>query len=94
MDGSKTAFPHRTAQFAYNIPTTWDNFVDDDAMIEWTKRTAQALYTYAAGGSYPKVEPDTGSEVSRRGWDDNWQRLTAVKWQYDPTNFNIEPAIG
>jgi hypothetical protein len=44
-------------------------------------------------------EPDTGSEVSRRGWGDNWQRLTAVKRQYDPRTSisnpqSDDPALG
>ncbi|QDG67030.1 FAD-binding oxidoreductase [Pseudarthrobacter sp. NIBRBAC000502772] len=97
--GSATAFAHRTAQFAYDLPTSWDNSVDDQSMIEWTKRTAQALDAYVPGGSYLNVEADTGPEVSRRGWGENWQRLVAVKRQYDPTNFfhlnpNIDPARG
>lgn len=99
VDGSATAFAHRTAQFAYDIPTAWDNSVDDDLMIAWTKRTAQALDAHTAGVSYLNVEPDTGLAVNRRGWGGNWQRLSAVKRQYDPTNFfhvnpNIEPAGG
>ncbi|MEW9873049.1 FAD-binding oxidoreductase [Arthrobacter sp. HS15c] len=99
VDVSATAFAHRTARFAYDLPAAWDNPGDDQAMVEWTRHTARALDAYVTGGSYLNVEADTGSEVSRRGWGGNWQRLVAVKRQYDPTNFfhlnpNIDPARG
>lgn len=92
-----TAFPGRTAQFAYDLPSAWDDPADDAAVVEWTRRTARALDTYAAG-SYLNVEADTGQAVSAKAWGPNWGRLVQVKRRYDPENFfhlnpNIEPGV-
>ena len=56
----------------------------------------EALHPLSAGGAYVNFLMDEGDERIRATYRDNYDRLVAVKRQYDPTNLfnqnqNIQP---
>jgi FAD/FMN-containing dehydrogenase len=56
----------------------------------------EALHPLSAGGAYVNFLMDEGDERIRATYRENYDRLVAVKRQYDPTNLfnqnqNIRP---
>ena len=95
-----TGFSHRNAQFALNIIASWAVPAESERHIAWTRAFAAAMEPYSTGGVYVNF---LGAEGERRiiaaYGPEKYQRLVAVKNQYDPGNFfhrnqNIAPHIG
>jgi FAD/FMN-containing dehydrogenase len=93
-----TAATHRDPPYMYHPIACWDDPVRDDEHIEWVRRASDALKPFATGGVYLNF---TGEEVTGKvqtGFDaDVWERLVALKDQYDPNNMfrfnqNIPPS--
>jgi FAD/FMN-containing dehydrogenase len=54
------------------------------------------LHPYSAGGAYMNFMMDEGHERVKATYRDNYERLVAIKNEYDPTNLfranqNIKP---
>jgi FAD/FMN-containing dehydrogenase len=69
---------------------------DNDEIIAWSRRYWEALHPYSAGGAYVNFMMDEGGDRVRASYRDNYDRLSRVKAQYDPTNLfrvnqNIKP---
>ena len=67
-----------------------------DAISKWTVDYFEALHPHSAGGAYVNMMMDEGQERVRDSYRDNYDRLAAIKAQYDPDNLfrvnqNIEP---
>jgi FAD/FMN-containing dehydrogenase len=91
-----TAFPHRDAAYGMNVHTRWEDPAMDDACIAWSREFFDAMAPYATGGVYVNFISEREGEESL-GYGDNYERLVAVKTEYDPenlfrTNQNVEPA--
>jgi FAD/FMN-containing dehydrogenase len=92
-----TAYPHRDARFVMNAHGRWEDPADDARSIAWARDFFRASAPFASGGAYVNfLTADEGSRV-RAAYGPNYERLTAVKRQYDNanlfrTNQNIEPA--
>jgi FAD/FMN-containing dehydrogenase len=82
-----TAFAHRHDQWDCLILTQWDRPADDERNIRWTRELyaqmephlERAVYVNDLGG-------DEGDRV-RAAYGANYDRLSAIKAKYDPTNF-------
>src|SRR5215210_6387796 len=91
-----TAFSHRDANWSavyFGVDPDPDNA---ERLTEWTKEYWAALHPYSAGGAYVNFMMDEGQERIRATYQDNFERLVAVKNEYDPTNLfrvnqNIRP---
>jgi len=60
------------------------------------QRLLEAVHPYTLGGAYVNFMMEEGEERIRATYGDNYDRLVAIKNQYDPTNFfrvnqNIKP---
>jgi FAD/FMN-containing dehydrogenase len=95
-----TAFWPRNARYQVVIGGAWDDGADQERCIAWARATHDALSPYALSGrnlNFTVVEQAEARDRVRTAYGDNWQRLTEVKKNYDPTNFfrvnnNIPPA--
>ena len=69
-----------------------------DKITKWCKDYYNALHPYSAGGAYSNFMMDEGQERVKASYKQNYERLTQIKHQYDPTNFfrvnqNIIPKL-
>ncbi|SAL12916.1 putative oxidoreductase [Caballeronia terrestris] len=92
-----TAYANRDSLYTVNIHGRWTEAADDEKCITWARDVFNALAPYAIGSVY--VNFMTGDEGDRvkSAYGPNYERLAAVKAQYDPanlfsTNQNIKPS--
>ena len=91
-----TAFSHRDANWSAVFFAVDPDPVNAERLTEWTKEYWAALHPYSAGGAYVNFMMDEGQERIRATYQDNFERLVAIKNEYDPTNLfrvnqNIRP---
>jgi FAD/FMN-containing dehydrogenase len=97
---SDTAFPHRQAPYLLSIDSTWANPTETEPNVAWTREFWQTMHCFSSGGLYLNF-PGFGEEkdaLVRAGYGPNYDRLVALKNQYDPGNLfrmnqNIKPAV-
>lgn len=91
-----TAWSYRDATWASVIVGVDPDPANNGRLREWARKYWDALHPYSAGGAYVNFMMDEGEERVKATYRDNFERLAAVKTQYDPTNFfrvnqNIKP---
>ena len=69
---------------------------NNEKTIEWARDYWKALHPYSAGGAYVNFMMEEGTDRVKATYRDNYERLAAIKAQYDPTNLfrvnqNIKP---
>jgi FAD/FMN-containing dehydrogenase len=92
-----TAYPQRTAHYAMNVHTRWDDPAEDAACIAWAREFFEAAAPHALGSVYVNFIPDDEGERLAEAYGGNMARLAAIKARYDPQNrlrlnHNIAPA--
>jgi FAD/FMN-containing dehydrogenase len=93
----ETAYPHRSALYAMNVHTRWEDAADDARCIAWAREFFKAAAPYAAGTVYINfLTQDEGERISE-AYGQNYARLAQIKMKYDPDNLfssnqNIRPA--
>ena len=91
-----TAFGLRDDQWDYDIISQWQDPVDADRHIRWTREFWTAVEPFATGEVYVNhLDAEEGTRI-RAAYSDNYERLVALKNTYDPTNLfrlnqNITP---
>ncbi len=91
------AYSHRDARYDFNILSQWTDPEEDDRHIRWTREFWNAMQPFAARAVYVNNLGQEGSDRVREAYTAaKWQRLTALKTKYDPTNMfrlnqNITP---
>lgn len=93
-----TAFGHRDAMFNLGILAISDDPALDTEQRAWAREAWQKSLPYSTGGAYVNYMSE-GEDVHSAYSDARFQRLAAIKAQYDPTNLfrfnqNIPPAKG
>ena len=92
-----TAWAYRDAKWASVIVGVSPDPADNARMTAWARGYWEALHPYSAGGAYVNMMmADEGDARIRASYGDNYDRLAAVKKQYDPANLfrvnqNIAP---
>lgn len=92
-----TAFAHRSATYNLAIIARWLDPGGADAEIAWARGFHEALNPYAAGVYMNYLGVGDGRERVRQAYDEAvYDRLVALKRQYDPENLfhrnqNIRP---
>jgi FAD/FMN-containing dehydrogenase len=82
-----TAVPHRREGWNLVIPSAWTDPADNAANISWTKETIAALKPSLLEEQWLNyLGDDQGEDAVRRAYGPNYDRLVAVKRQYDPDN--------
>jgi hypothetical protein len=95
QDGS--AFEDRRAAHAVNIDAVWSDPTRESASIVWCRDLWEAVRPYSTGRVYVNFLGEEGQERVRAAYGDaKYERLRALKRNYDPTNFfllnqNIQP---
>ena len=93
-----TAFGHRDATFNLGILAISNDPAIDREQTEWARDAWQKILPYSTGGAYVNYL-SAGEDVHAAYSDARFQRLAAIKAQYDPANLfrfnqNIPPAKG
>ena len=94
----ESAFANRAAEYSLGIFTSWSDTKEDEQNIRWTRGFGDAIRPFSTGGGYVNyMTEDEGEQRVRATYAGTYERLTAVKTKYDPTNFfsmnqNIRPA--
>ncbi len=98
VGAQETAFAHRDWDYNLLIVTRWTDPAEYDTHVAWARETWQAVQPYASGSVYVNyLEPgQEGLARTRAAYGPVYDRLVALKNQYDPTNFfrlnqNIAP---
>jgi len=91
-----TAFSYREANWAEVIVGVDPDPANGPAITKWTRDYFDALHPYSAGGAYVNFMMEEGQERVQASFRDNYDRLAAIKAQYDPGNLfrvnqNIRP---
>ena len=87
VGAADTAYPHRDAEFVVNVHTRWRDAADDQKCIGWARALFDALTPHATGGVYVNFMPDDEAQrVATGAYGPNFERLSALKAKYDPTN--------
>lgn len=96
VDPSATAFPHRGDRYDCLILSQWPDPSDLEQNVAWTTELFDALRPFFATGVYVNNLGDEGDDRVKQAYGPNYDRLAALKTQYDPTNLfrhnqNIKP---
>jgi hypothetical protein len=92
-----TAYAHRGSRIMANVAAFYDGPEDKAVREAWVNDLAAEL-RQEDGGAYVNFLGEDGAERIRAAYPDaTWDRLTAIKASYDPTNLfrlnqNIRPA--
>jgi FAD/FMN-containing dehydrogenase len=92
------AYSHRDAPFLVNINATWTEPHDGERHIDWARGLWADLQPFSHGGTYMSFLSNEGEERVRAAYGpQTYERLVALKTQYDPDNFfhfnqNIAPS--
>ena len=99
VDPALGAIGYRNAAFNVSVMGTWHAPEDDELHIASVRETAKAIEPWSFGGGYANyMQADEPIERVRAAFGgDAFERLQALKRQYDPTNVlrrnqNIPPA--
>lgn len=87
VEASETAFGDRSAPFILNLLGQWKNAADDPANTAWVRGLFASLRPKMRPGVYVNFMSGDESDRTREAYGEHWQRLLAVKQQYDPGNF-------
>ncbi len=83
---SDTAFSNRSARWNLGISTGWvDPALDEDAIAK-TRAIAEKLKAYSDGTVYLNYLDRDEIGRAKEGFGPNYERLAAIKAQYDPDN--------
>jgi FAD/FMN-containing dehydrogenase len=93
-----TAFGHRDAKFNLGILAISNDPAIDAEQKAWAREAWRKALPYSTGGAYVNYMSE-GEDVHSAYSDARFQRLAAIKAQYDPANLfrfnqNIPPAKG
>jgi FAD/FMN-containing dehydrogenase len=95
-----TAYGNRTASFNLSIDSTWEDPVESERNIAWTRAVWTKLRQFSNGGIYVNFAGflEEGEELLQSAHGENYERLVALKTSYDPTNLfrlnhNIKPTV-
>ena len=95
----ESAFPGRDAPYLLGVEANWADPDQDEANIAWARECLDDMRQFSDGSvslNFPGFYEDS-DELMETTFGDSYDRLVAVKNQYDPTNFfgpsrNIKPS--
>jgi FAD/FMN-containing dehydrogenase len=94
----ETAFGHRDAAYTYVLFSMWTEPAEADRHIQWARDFAAAMQPFSIG-VYVNEMGNEGEDRVRAAYNpQTYERLVALKNQYDPTNLfrlnqNIKPTV-
>ncbi len=97
LPADHSPFGNREARSVFNIAASWERPADDAANIAWAGEAWEDLRRFSTGGTYVNfLTEEEGSDRIRAAYGRHFERLAAVKAEWDPTNLfrhnkNIPP---
>jgi FAD/FMN-containing dehydrogenase len=96
VGGHETAFSYREANWSAVFFGVDPDPANNERIISWTTEYFDAVHPYSGGGAYVNFMMDEGQERVKATYRDNFEKLVAIKNEYDPTNLfrvnqNIRP---
>ncbi|HWE53437.1 MAG TPA: FAD-dependent oxidoreductase [Bryobacteraceae bacterium] len=96
VGASETPFSYRDAVWSEVIVGVDPDPANCGKITEWARNYYDALHPYGAGGAYLNFMMEEGEDRIRATYQGNYDRLSAIKANYDPENFfrvnqNIRP---
>jgi FAD/FMN-containing dehydrogenase len=87
-DAGLSALAYRSAAFNVSVMAVWREADEDELHIGWARETAAIIEPWSLGGGYANyMQADEPIERIRAAFGDAaFERLRALKTQYDPTN--------
>ena len=97
VGSNETAWSYRNATYSQVIVGVDPDPANAGRITAWTKEYHDELHPHSAGGAYVNFMMDEGQDRVKATYQDNYDRLVAVKDQYDPNNLfrvnqNIRPS--
>jgi FAD/FMN-containing dehydrogenase len=98
VDRNETAFGLRDDQWDYDVISQWTDPAESPDHIQWTRNFWNAVEPFATGEVYVNhLDGEEGTRI-RAAYGQNYDRLVALKNEYDPTNLfrlnqNIKPSV-
>lgn len=96
----ETAFMGRQASFLLSVDCTWDDPKQTDEVLAYARDYLAEMEPYSPGGLYVNFAGlgEEGEKLVKAAYGANYERLVALKNQYDPTNLfhlnqNIRPTV-
>ena len=93
-----TAYRRRDAHYLFTAESSWEDPADTDSNIQWARDAIAAMQPYSKGGLYLNFAGfgEEQETLVRAGYGTNYDRLAALKTEYDPGNLfrmnqNIRP---
>ena len=93
-----SAFGVRSAPILLGIEANWEGSHDDAANIAWARGCFSEMQRFSDGGMYLNFPGflEEGDQLLRNAYGENYERLVALKNEYDPSNLfrlnqNIKP---
>jgi hypothetical protein len=87
VNASETAFGDRSAPFILNLLGQWKQASEDAANTAWVRGLFASLRPRMQPGVYVNFMSGDENERTREVYGEHWQRLLAIKKEYDPRNF-------
>jgi FAD/FMN-containing dehydrogenase len=96
VDTGETAFGDRSSPFVLNLLGNWADPAADDANRTWIRNLFAELRPAMTPGVYVNFMSGDEDDRVSEAYRERWERLVAVKTQYDPSNFfrlnqNVRP---
>ncbi len=94
--GGDTPWKYRDAIWSEVIVGVDPDPANRDRIVTWARDYWEALHPFGAGGAYVNFMMEEGADRIRATYGENYDRLSALKTKYDPSNFfnvnqNIAP---
>ncbi|WP_123533376.1 FAD-binding oxidoreductase [Halosimplex salinum] len=94
-----SAFAGRHAPFLLGVEANWQRPEDDDANVEWVRDCLDDMRRFSDGSVYLNFPGflEEGDDMMRSTFGPTYERLVALKDEYDPTNLfrlnqNVAPS--
>lgn len=100
VGAGETAFGDRSASILIGVEANWEEPRDDAANVAWARECVEDLRRFSDGGTYLNFPGflEEGDQQLRAAFGENYERLAALKAEYDPTNLfrvnqNVKPSV-
>ncbi len=98
VGAEESAFGDRSVPYLLGIEANWEEPQDDEANVAWARNCVADMRRFSDGGNYLNFPGflEEGQDLMRDAYGENYERLVALKNEYDPTNLfrmnqNIKP---
>ena len=86
VGNNDAALTYRDARWSEVIIGVDPDPANNERIISWTKEYWEAVHPYSSGGAYVNFMMEEGQERVQTAYRDNYERLVAIKSEYDPNN--------